>query len=434
MALEPEVAHVDAMQRRLVGRAVVAAHPERAGLDQHDAVGARGRAWRRRAAKRDGDEGGDQVAGHTRHCIDSRPARGVLQRQPRGSRRPREDTAMRHRLRPSLVAVLVLVAIGLALAGLWPSAEAQAPIVLKLGTVNPGESPRNLAANEFARVAAEKSKGRIKVEVYTNNQLARGEGATLEGVQLGTIDVAPVGSAPIGGIFEPAYLPLDLPFLWTSRDQVWKVMDGPIGQELFKKMEAKGVKGLCFGGGWGFRNMLSNKRPINTPDDMKGQTIRVQESPIYVAMMKQLGANPVPMPWGEVYLAMKQGTVDGMEIPVVTMVSDKFFEVTKYYSLTKHTYPPISWFMNLKRYQSLPADLRQVVDEAGKAACALDRKSEVDKEKGELELIRKAGVQVNEVKDLKPFQDRMGPAYDVVTTKVGKEWMDRVTAAVKAAQ
>jgi len=341
---------------------------------------------------------------------------------------------MRHRLRPSLVAVLVLVAIGLALAGLWPSAEAQAPIVLKLGTVNPGESPRNLAANEFARVAAEKSKGRIKVEVYTNNQLARGEGATLEGVQLGTIDVAPVGSAPIGGIFEPAYLPLDLPFLWTSRDQVWKVMDGPIGQELFKKMEAKGVKGLCFGGGWGFRNMLSNKRPINTPDDMKGQTIRVQESPIYVAMMKQLGANPVPMPWGEVYLAMKQGTVDGMEIPVVTMVSDKFFEVTKYYSLTKHTYPPISWFMNLKRYQSLPADLRQVVDEAGKAACALDRKSEVDKEKGELEFIRKAGVQVNEVKDLKPFQDRMGPAYDVVTTKVGKEWMDRVTAAVKAAQ
>jgi tripartite ATP-independent transporter DctP family solute receptor len=357
-----------------------------------------------------------------------------LQRQPRGSRRPQEDTAMRHRLRPSLVAVLVLVAVMLALAGLWPTASAQAPIVLKLGTVNPGESPRNLAANEFARVAAEKSKGRIKVEVYTNNQLARGEGATLEGVQLGTIDVAPIGSAPIGGIFEPAYLPLDLPFLWTSRDQVWKVMDGPIGQELFKKMEAKGVKGLCFGGGWGFRNMLSNKRPINTPDDMKGQTIRVQESPIYVAMMKQLGANPVPMPWGEVYLAMKQGTVDGMEIPVVTMVSDKFFEVTKYYSLTKHTYPPISWFMNLKRYQSLPADARHVVDEAGKAACALDRKSEVDKEKGELEFIRKAGVQVNEVRDLKPFQDRMGPAYDVVTTKVGKEWMDRVTAAVKAAQ
>ena len=336
--------------------------------------------------------------------------------------------------RPALVAALVLVAAVLPLTALGPSASAQAPLVLKLATVNPGESPRNLAAYEFARVAAEKSQGRVKVDVYTNNQLARGEGAMLEGVQLGTIDVAPVGSAPIGGIFEPAYLPLDLPFLWASREQVWKVMDGPIGQELFKKMEGKGVKGLCFGGGWGFRNMLSNKRAINTPDDMKGQTIRVQESPIYVAMMKQLGANPVPMPWGEVYLAMKQGTVDGMEIPVVTMVSDKFFEVTKYYSLTQHTYPPISWFMNLKRYQALPADLRQAVDEAGRAACALDRKSEVDKEKGELELIKKSGVQVNAVKDLKAFQDRMGPAYDLVTTKVGKEWMNRVLAAVKAAQ
>jgi len=341
---------------------------------------------------------------------------------------------MRSHVRAVSVCAVVLACAAVLLWGPRLPVEAQAPLVLKLGTVNPGESPRNLAAYEFARVAAERSKGRIRVEVYINNQLARGEGATLEGVQLGTIDVAPVGSAPIGGIFEPAYLPLDLPFLWESRAQVWKVMDGPVGQELFKKMEAKGVKGLCFGGGWGFRHMLSNKRAINTPDDMKGQTIRVQESPIYVSLMKQLGANPVPMPWGEVYLAMKQGTVDGMEIPVVTMISDKFYEVTKYYSLTNHTYPPISWFMNLKRYQSLPADLRQAVDEAARATCALDRKAEVDKEKGDLESIRKAGVQVNEVKDLKAFQDRMGPAYDLVTTKVGKEWMDRVLAAVKAAK
>ena len=332
---------------------------------------------------------------------------------------------------------VVAIVIAWALLGIggWPApALAQAPIVMKIATVNAGESPRNSAAYEFAKVVGEKSKGRIKAEVYINNQLARGEGATLEGIQLGTIDVAPVGSAPIGGVFEPAYLPLDLPFLWTSREQAWKVMDGPIGQELFKKMEAKRVKGLCFGGGWGFRNMQSNKRPIYTPDDMKGQTVRVQESPIYVSMMKQLGANPVPMPWGEVYLAMKQGTVDAMESPVFTVVSDKFYEVTKYYSLTKHTYPPISWFTNLKKYQALPPDLRQAMDEAGKAACAMDRKAELEKEKGDLEFIKKYGVQVNDVKDLKAFQDRMGPAYDLVTTKVGKEWMDRITAAVKAAQ
>ena len=178
-----------------------------------------------------------------------------------------------HCLRITLACAVVV------LGPLCPPAEAQAPITMKVATVNAGDSPRNTAAHEFARAVGERSKGRIKAEVYVNNQLARGEGATLEGVQLGTIDVAPVGSAPIGGIFEPAYLPLDLPFLWTSREQAWKVMDGPIGQELFKKMEAKGVKGLCFGGGWGFRQMQSNKRPIYTPDDMG-----ISKGWIYAAM------------------------------------------------------------------------------------------------------------------------------------------------------
>jgi tripartite ATP-independent transporter DctP family solute receptor len=314
------------------------------------------------------------------------------------------------------------------------TAHAQAPMVMKIATVNSGDNPRNQAAEELARQLGEKSKGRIKGEVYINNQLARGEGATLEGIQLGTIDFAPVGSAPIGGIFEPAFLPLDLPFLWTSREQAWKVMEGPIGDELLKKMEAKGVKGLCWGGGWGFRHMLSNVRAINVPDDMKGQTIRVQESPTYVSMMKELGANPVPMAYGEVYLAMKQGTVDGMELPVFTAVSDKFHEVTKFYSLTKHTYPPIAWFTNLRKYQGLPADLRQAVDEAAKATCAKDRSAELDKEKSDLAVMEKAGVKINEVKDLAAFQARMKPAYDLVSAKVGKEWLDKVMAAAKAAQ
>ncbi len=330
-------------------------------------------------------------------------------------------------------------AVALALAAVvlgfsWPPAEAQAPIVMKFGTVVGPGNPTNDAADEFARVAAEKSTGRIKVEVYMNNQLAKGEAAHLEGVQLGTVDVAAIGSAPIGGMFEPAYQALDLPFLWTSRAQVWKVMDGPVGHELLTRMEAKGVKGLCFGGGWGFRNMMSNKRPIFTPEDMKGQTIRVQESPTYIAMMKALGANPVPMPWIEVYLAMKQGTVDGLELPTFSLVSEKMHEVTKYYSLTRHSYPPIAYFVNLRKYQALPADLRAAVDEAGKAACSIHRKIEVEKEKSDLEFMKKAGVQVNEVKDLKAFQDRMGPVYDAVTTKVGKEFMERLIAAAKTAK
>jgi len=311
------------------------------------------------------------------------------------------------------------------------SGVAPAQTVMKIATVNAGDNPRNIAANELGRQLGLKSGGRIKGEVYLNNQLAKGEAGMLEATQLGTIDISPVGAAPIGGIFEPAYLPLSLPFLWPSRQHVWKAMDGPLGAELAKKMEAKGLKVLCFGGGWGYRNVMSNKRPIRSPADMRGVTIRVQQSPVYIGMMKQLGANPVPMPWSEVFLALKQGTVDAMEAPAVSIVSDKYHEIGKYYSLTKHTYEPITWFTNLRNYSALPADLKKALDAASKDACALDRKAELDSEAGDLETIRKAGVQVNDIADTKPFRDMMGPVYQEVGAKVGKEWLDKVLDAAK---
>jgi len=325
-----------------------------------------------------------------------------------------------------LVALVMLLSAPLA-------AWAQAPIQLRAGSgVGPG-NPVNDALYDLAKALDQKSGGKLKLDVVISNGLAKGEAAHLEGAQLGSIDIVPIGSAPIGGMFEPAYQALDLPFFWSSREQVWKVMDGPVGQELLKRMEPKGVKGFCFGGGWGFRNMMSNKRPIYTPDDMKGQTIRVQESPTYVAFMKALGANPVPMPYVEVYLAMKQGTIDGMELPSFTLTSDKFQEVTKYYSLTRHSYPPIAYFMSMKRYQSLSPDLQKVVGDSMQVACAAHRRYEVAKEKQDYEVMRKAGTKINEVKDLKAFQALMKPVYASVEKEVGKEFMDRLAAAAAQA-
>jgi tripartite ATP-independent transporter DctP family solute receptor len=336
---------------------------------------------------------------------------------------------MHRRLAPVVAFCLTfaLSATSLALAQTPPQ------FVWKAGTVTGPGNPLNDAMEHFAKQLGERSKGRIKLDVHIANALAKGEGAHLEGVQLGTIDVVAIGSAPVGGMFEPSYQALDLPFLWSSREQVWKVMDGPLGQELLKKMEAKNLKAFCFGGGWGFRNMMVNKRPIVTPEDMKGLTIRVQESPTYVAMMKAMGANPVPMAYVEVYLAMKQGTIDGMELPSFTLTSDRFQEVTKYYSLTRHSYPPIAWFMNLKKYQALPADIQKIVEESMRDACQVHRRLEVEKEKSDLEVMKKAGMQINEVKDIKAFQALMKPAYDYVEGQVGKEFMARLRAAVQAA-
>jgi tripartite ATP-independent transporter DctP family solute receptor len=332
------------------------------------------------------------------------------------------------------MARLLVLVLCLSIAFLAPApADAQAPVVWKMGTATGPDSPINLAAATLDKTLQEKSKGRMKVELHLGNSLAKGEAAHLEGAQLGTIDIVPIGSAPIGGMFEPLYQALDLPFLWASREQVWKVMDGPLGQDLLKKMDSKGVKAFCFGGGWGFRNMMSNKRAIFTPDDMKGQTIRVQESPTYIALMKALGANPVPMPYVEVYLAMKQGTIDGMELPSFTVTADKFHEVTKFYSLTRHSYPPIAWFASLKKYQALSPDLQKAVDESMKAACEANRKIEVEREKTDFDTMRKAGTQINEVKDLKQFQALMKPVYDSVESKVGREFMGRLQGAITAA-
>src|SRR3989449_5514944 len=285
---------------------------------------------------------------------------------------------------------------------------ASAQTVMKIATVNAGDNPRNVAANELGRQLGLKSGGRMKAEVYLNNQLAKGEAGMLEATQLGTIDISPVGAAPCGGTCEAASLRLWLPFLWPSRQHVWKAMDGPLGAELAKKMEAKGLKVLCFGGGWGYRNVMSKKRPIKSPADMRGVTIRVQQSPVYIGMMKQLGANPVPMPWSEVFLALKQGTVDAMEAPAGSIGSDKYHEIGKYYSLNKHTYEPITWFTNLKNYSALPGDLKKALDAASKEACALDRKAELDSEAGGPENIPKAGVPVNANGAPQPLPARAG--------------------------
>src|SRR5215475_14910338 len=136
-------------------------------------------------------------------------------------------------MRRCLTAVALVVAI--LLWGHPVSWAQQAPIVLKAGTAVGATSPLNDAMVVLDKALQEKSKGRLKIELHINNSIAKGEGAHLEGAQLGTIDVVAIGSAPIGGMFEPTYQALDLPFLWTSREQVWKVMDGPLARRCSRR-------------------------------------------------------------------------------------------------------------------------------------------------------------------------------------------------------
>ena len=339
---------------------------------------------------------------------------------------------MSRRAALSIITAIGITAAGLTLAG--PStAPAQAPITLKLATIVGVEHPFSTSAVKFKEVAEAKSGGRLKIEVYPAGQLAKNGTVMLEGMQLGTVDIGANDTPTIGAKWDPKFLMPDIPFLYQSKEQVWRVVDGPIGKELIKRLEPLGARGFCFGGGWGFRNILSNKRPVLTPADLKGQTIRVPPVPTLVEIMKAFGANPVPMQWGEVYLAMKQGTIDGLELPAPTVTSDKFHEITKYYSITRHAYPPGIWTMALAKYNALPDDLKKVVDESMQAACAQHRQDELKQDAEAMALMKAKGVQINEVKDIREFQERAQPVWKVLEAKVGKELFDRVVAEAKAA-
>src|SRR5262245_42215284 len=252
-------------------------------------------------------------------------------------------------------------------------------------------------------------------------------------MQLGTVDVAAMSLPSIGGKFDPKMLATDVPFLYTGRDHVWKVHEGAVGKELMNRFEPLGAKPFCYGGGWGFRGVLSNKRAVQTPDDLKGQTIRVPPIPTLVETVKAFGANPVPMIWGEVYLAVKQGTVDGLELPVTTAVSDKFNAITECYSRTLRAYPSAVWAMAKRTSAGLPADVKKVIDGTMQVACAEQRQDELKAEADGLAQMKAKGMQVNEIKDLRPFQERAQPVWKFVEAKVGKELFDRVLTEAKAA-
>src|SRR5262249_57317935 len=162
---------------------------------------------------------------------------------------------------------------------LQPSAAPAQTVTLKLATIVGNDNPFTTSAMKFKEVAEAKSGGRIKVEVYPAGQLAKNEIVQLEGMQLGTVDVSAVSLPSIGGKFDPKMLAGDVPFLYTSREHVWKVMDGPVGKEMMNRLEPLGAKPFCYGGGWGFRGVLSNKRAGPPPHGLEGPTDPVPPLP-----------------------------------------------------------------------------------------------------------------------------------------------------------
>jgi tripartite ATP-independent transporter DctP family solute receptor len=243
----------------------------------------------------------------------------------------------------------------------------------------------------FKKLVEERSKGQIKIEHYPGGQLGADRDIQ-EGVRLGTIESG-LSSTPVV-LLNDYFKLLDAPYLFVNRAHVAKVLDGPIGTKLAKPLEEKGIKHLGY---WenGYRQITNNVRPIYKPDDLKGIKLRTPESPVRMQTFKAFGANPVPMPFPELFGALQQGIVDGQENPLLTAYQASFQEVQKYLSITNHVYSPVHLLMNKRLFDSMPAELQRVLEEAGREVAVYTRKLGEESDNSLAEDFRKAAVKVN---------------------------------------
>lgn len=290
-------------------------------------------------------------------------------------------------------------------------------------TIGLGDA-QTLAAEEFAKKVAQKTGNAIQIDLFPAGQLGN-DPKVMEGVKLGTIDMGMTGN-PFFTSFSPELNVFDLPYLFRDFDHVYKVLDGPIGAEMRLHLEKHGFKVL---GGLeiGFRNVTNNKRPIKTPDDLKGLKLRTTPNPAHLQAFRLLGANPVPMPFTEVYLALKTGAVDGQENPIAHIYASKFHEVQKYMSLTYHAYTTNVVVMNLKKFQDLKPEHQKVLFEALQEATVWERKLNRQFDVEALAKMKAAGMQIEENPDRGALQKIVADATaEEYVKKFGKDVLERI--------
>jgi C4-dicarboxylate-binding protein DctP len=243
--------------------------------------------------------------------------------------------------------------------------RAQAPIVIKFSHVVAIDTPKGKGAEQFKKLAEERTKGRVKVEVYANSTLYK-DGEEMEALSLGSVQMLAPSLAKFGPLGVREFEVFDLPYIFDDFKDLHKVTGGPAGAALFKKLEGKGIVGLAY---WdnGFK-VLSANRPLNSPADVKGLKLRIQSSKVLDAQMRALGAIPQVMSFSEVYQALQTGVVDGTENPPSNMYTQKMHEVQKFTTLTYHGYLGYAVITNKKFWDGLPADIRGALEGAMKDA------------------------------------------------------------------
>jgi tripartite ATP-independent transporter DctP family solute receptor len=289
-----------------------------------------------------------------------------------------------------------------------PTDNSKEPIVLRLAENQPDNNPVTIAMKKFAELVDEKTNGEVNIEVYANAQLGE-ESDNIEQVQAGALDMARVNSVSLAQTVKELNV-FTLPYIFTSQEHKYEVLDGEIGQSVLAKFEEYDLVSFGYLEA-GSRNFYTTKKPIKSLEDLKGQKIRVQPSEVSIQMAELLGAVPTPMNYGEVFSALQTGVIDGAENDFVSFYTSGHYEVAKHITLDEHLSPPALIIMSKQVWDGLSPEHQEAIREAADEATEFERKAMNDFQGESRAEVEKAGVTVYEV-NVKEFQDAVAPIYD----------------------
>jgi C4-dicarboxylate-binding protein DctP len=330
--------------------------------------------------------------------------------------------------------------------GLWSSmalgammltgaASAQTEIKFSLEMFE-GNNPEYNAAVRFKNYVESKSNGELKVRLFPGNQLGSARDTT-EMVQQGTLEMAFPSDGALAGFYKPIQV-WSIPYLFTSAPLAWEVMNGEFGRWMLNDIREKtGMRALAFSQN-GFRSFTNNVRPIITPKDMAGMKIRTMESPVYMELVKALGASPTPIAGSEVVMALKQGVVDGQENPPSVVYSGGAGDVQKYYTLNEHILGLHVIIAGEKWFNSLSPDYQRIITDGAQLMAWTEnlQKTEGDWVYAE-KLAKEKGmkIHVSTPKEKEQFRSAVQePVETYITQQVGKDLVDRLQKSVKTAE
>lgn len=302
--------------------------------------------------------------------------------------------------------------------------EKKPEYIMNLGDAQADDHPHSIAERWFAERVSELTDGRVQVNVYTNSTLGN-QPDLIEGLQLETVHFAKTMTTGLS-VYTPEIQIFDLPYMFTSPEHLYRVIDGEIGEYYKNEVLAPyNMIGICYFYA-GARSIYSDKQ-VTTLADAKGMKLRVPDSPIFIRFCEAIGASGTPMPMGDIYTGIQTGVVDGAENAPMVYYYQKHYEAAKYFNLTEHIITPDIVLMSKSYFESLPKDIQDAILQAGRELQMKERELWLAEEGKVLEKLKADGAVFNEV-DKKQFEEAASVVWDEYSSIVGQDMIDKVKA------